>query len=131
MPTLEELQERKVQREADAKRARAAREAEVLELEERLIAELGGPRGEAFEIIDITGEPLVAVKVGPAVLFKQLQDSKASLDDLQRFVTACLVTPDKAAFATTVERKAGALVRCSEALVTLYRGEAIAAGKAF
>lgn len=131
MTTLEELHERKAKREEEAARSKAAREVEALELEERLLQELGGPKGEAFEIIDIVGEPLVAVKPGPAVLFKQLQESKASLDDLQRFVTACLVTPDKAVFARLVERKAGALIRCSEALVALYRGEAAAEGKKY
>lgn len=131
MPTLEELQERKTQREAKAASEKASREAAVLELEERLIEECGGPRGVTFEIIDVSGEPLIAVKPGPAVLFKSLQESKAGLDDLQRFVTACLVTPEKKAFSDIVERRAGVIVRCADALVMLYRGEEVAAGKRF
>lgn len=131
MPTLEELRERKAQREEAASKEKAARELAVLELEERCLEECGGPRGVAFEIIDVSGEPLIAVKPGPAVLFKSLQESKAGLDDLQRFVTACLVTPDKTAFGELVQRRAGVIVRCADALVTLYRGDAIAQGKGF
>lgn len=131
MPTLEELQERKAKREETAAKDKAAREVAILELEEKCVEECGGPRGIAFEIIDVTGEALIAVKPGPAVLFKSLQESKAGLDDLQRFVTACLVTPDKKAFADIVERRAGVIVRCADALVMLYRGEEVAAGKKF
>lgn len=131
MPTLEELRERKRLREEDIAKAKAARECIFLELEEKLTDDLGGPRGVAFEIIDVIGEVPIVVKPGSVVLFKQVQESKMSLDDLQRFVTACLVTPDKTAFAEIVERRAGVVTRCTDALVTLYRGEAVEQGKKF
>ena len=129
--TLEELRARKAKRQDAAAKDAEARELATLLLEEKLEAELGGPRGRAFQIIDIAGEPLVAVKPGPSVLVKQLRESKGNLDDLQRFVVPCLVQPDKTTFAEIVERHGLALVRVADALVDLFKGEADVEGKKY
>ena len=131
MSQLEDLRAKKAARDDAAKSARDQRELETLLLEEKLEAELGGVRGRAFQIVDVVGEPLIVVKPGPAVVFKQLRESKASLDDLQRFVAACLHTPDVKGFADIVERRAGVVVRCADAAIALYRGEAEDEGKKY
>lgn len=124
MSELDDLKARKAEREAKRADEKQAREIEVLRLEEKLEHELGGPRGSAFQILDIAGEPLVAVKPNGAVLYKRLQESKVTQEDIHMFVVACLVCPDKQVFAGVVERRAGVLGRCLSALVALYRGEA-------
>jgi hypothetical protein len=121
---LDELRARKAEKQAARAAAQEARELETLQLEEKLEAELGGPRGLAFQIVDAEGEPLIVVKPGAAVLIKRLRESKGTFDDVQGFVTPCVHSPDKATFAAIIERKALVLIRCSDALVALYRGEA-------
>jgi len=117
---LAEALARREQREATAALDIQARQLNALEVEERY-SETLGPRGRDWDLVS-TIEGVVVLKVGPAVLFKRLRDGKASLDDLQAFVAGCLISPDAATFASWVERRAGILVRCSDALVQLYLG---------
>ena len=121
MNDLEEALKRKADREAARERAAKERELQLLLLEEQLEGELG-PRGKAFQIVDVVGEVPIVLKSGPAVLLKTVRASKFDLDDLQRFVTPCVHSPDRAAFAAIIERHAGVLMRCSDALLSLYRG---------
>ena len=123
---LEELRAAKAARDSQKKAEADARELACLELEEKFTKELG-PRGTQFEIIDTPEGPIV-VRLGEAVLFKRMRDKpgEANSEDLQNFVSPCVVHPDKAAFSAMIEKRFGVLMRCSAALITLYSGAAAA-----
>lgn len=133
--TIEErlaaAKERKAKREEEHSKEEKARELAILELEERLEAELGGRAGEVFTIIDAGPDGPIAAKVGAAVLYKQFHASidkhkeKHGGDGItpetcQVFVTPLIVFPEKAKFLEIIERHQGLLFRLANACESLY-----------
>lgn len=110
----------------DAARAAAAevRELELLELEAKLEDELGGARGEAFEIVS-TLEGLVAVKLGAAVLHTRFEAAVAKEETvsdrtIHDYVFPCLAHPAPDAYLAMVAKRPAIASRCANALATLY-----------
>jgi len=101
--------------EADAA---VARELEVLELEDKLVKELG-PRGVEFEIVETVEGP-IAVKRGEAVLHQRFQTSKVDEAAIDEYVRPCVVSPAKEKYLEIVNRRPGIAVRCASALASLY-----------
>jgi len=118
---LAELLAAKEKREHDREEAKAASQLAELELEERFEADLG-PRGVAFEIIDLTdlGAGFVVVKRGEAVLYRQMKASKITEDDVQRFVKPQIAFPDKVEFLEITGTFYAVWTRCFDALVALH-----------
>lgn len=100
---------------------RKAREVEELELEVRFDAELG-PRGSHFEIVNSgeLNEGCIVVKLGEEVLWKRFQNSKMSQDDAAALVRPCVVYPDLSKFEEITARRSHLVVRCANAVATLY-----------
>lgn len=115
-------------KETAAREAAAARELEVLELEERLDTEFG-LRGVFYEIVE-TLEGAIAVKLGEAVLHTRFQASKIQDADVHEYVFPNVVHPAKEKYLEIVARRPGVALRCANALATLYGAKANAdAGK--
>ncbi len=129
---LAKAREAKAKREAKAQQDREAAELARLELEERLEAQLGGPVGRAFAIVDASeiGEGHIAVKLGEDVLWNAFKASKMNVVDVDAFVTPCVVHPTVDDFRKIVKRRPFIADRCATALAALYGAEATAtAGK--
>jgi hypothetical protein len=112
-------------RQDAAARARQLEELAILELENRLEEEGKGPRGVNFEIVDGGSEGPIAVRLGDLVVFKRFQatmkgDKEPSHEDHYNFVAPSLLYPEKDKFNAIVGRRAVLLLRCSNALATLY-----------
>lgn len=95
-------------------------ELDAYELDEKLSAELG-PRGVFYEIV-MTVEGPVAVKLGDEVLYKQYMATaeKSSTEEQHKFVFPNVIHPDKESFLKLAQRRPGVLLRCANALATLY-----------
>lgn len=118
---VDELRKRKEEREKLREKARKAREAEVLQLEDRFETDLG-PRGSAFEIVDSgeLGEGCIVVKLGEEVLWKRFSASKMNPEDVEQFVKPLVVHPSREKYDEIVGRRGALAIRCAHALATLY-----------
>lgn len=130
---LEELRAARAAREGDKAKA-DARLAKMREIEkEEALAKLEaehGPVGTHLHVME-TDEGVVIVKRPAPVVFKRFCDAKVQNDE-ERFklVQACLVHPDRAAFAILTEKLAGVVPSLTIAINRLagFRNED-AAGK--
>ena len=119
---LAKMREAKEAKAKAAKEAAALRELEEFNLEQKYEAELGGPRGVAFELVDATafGGGFVVLKLGARVLWTRLQASKVTDGDIQDFCAPCVVHPSKEDFKALVMARPGLLGACGKALGRLY-----------
>jgi hypothetical protein len=113
---LDELLERRKQRDADRAAKSRALKIEYLKLEERFESELGS-RGSMFEIIDLSAvepsSPFIVVKLGEAALHKKFEAAAvkakkgepADVMAIAAFVTPCVVHPDGSAFLALCARR--------------------------
>ena len=121
-------------REAKAAKEKAAAEAaEMLELEtlelETSLEKEHGPRGFGFEIVE-TPEGPIAVKLGDSVLHKRFSESKIDEASMHDYVYPCVVHPAKDKYLEIVGRRPGIVLRCANALASLFGAKANAdAGK--
>lgn len=102
-----------------------ARELAILELENRLEDEGKGPRGVNFEIVDGGSEGPIAVRLGEMVLYKRFTstmkgDKEPTHEDLAAYVTPCVIHPERGKFLAAIDRRPVLLMRCANALTTLF-----------
>lgn len=117
----------KAKRDADTEAEKERRELATLDLEEKWEKELGGKRGEAFEIVDggTAGLIVLAVKQGGAVFHKQFMASaqkEITLEACQRWTMACVVEPAPTELVASVGERVGIYTVCANKLVALYEG---------
>lgn len=102
-------------------------EVQFMELEDQFEAELGGPRGKAFEIIDANavGCGFLVVKLIAGIAFKRFRDAinnpktdhdKAIFD----FVFPAVVYPSQDTFKKINVDRPQVTNRCSDALIALF-----------
>ena len=128
-----ELLARRAKREEDAEAKAQAYDLAVLELEDKLSAELG-QRGQQFEIVEFSelGEPPVAVKCsvpGVRALYKAFAASKMNEADCDSYVVPCLVSPDATTYRDIVSRRPDLAYRVASAVSDLLGAKRAATAK--
>lgn len=122
---LAAAKEKKAARSLEQERLHEAQELAILELENSLEDGGKGPRGVNFEIVDGGDSGPIALRLGEMILYKRFTstmkgDKEPSHEDLFNYVSPCVIHPDRQAFAKLVERKPVLLMRCANALTTLF-----------
>ncbi len=112
----------KEERDADAEEKALERQVEWLELEGKLVKELG-PVGHSFDMLNTSVGP-IAFRLGEAVLHKQFRNSKQTEVDIHNFVTPCIVHPARDRFLEIVGERPGVAVIIANKLADLYAGKA-------
>lgn len=120
---LAELMDRKDKRDKARDQQAAAFKLKELELEDQYEGELG-PRGEAFEIINLAHDGPVVVRRGEAVLFKRFQasmpgDKDPTPEAIYAFVKPCLVYPEVSVFNEIISKRPQYATRVCNALCVL------------
>lgn len=122
---LAAAKEKKAARVLETEKLSELQELKLLELENRLEDEGKGPKGTNFEIVDGGAEGPIAVRLGELVLYRRFTatmkgDKEPTHEDLFAYVAPCVLFPDKEAFKGIAERKPVLVMRCANALTTLF-----------
>lgn len=116
------LAEHEAKQKARADEEKKRREL-VEDLEMRFDAELDGPRGKAFEIIETADGPIVVAPLEQMVTFKKFSESKKTSADIENFVRPHVKHPAAIDYMRMIDSRPVYAVRCANALFTLYGGK--------
>lgn len=119
---LQELRDRKAEREAKEAGRRRAHELLVLELEDQH-SEGGKRRGHDFEIIEEGLDVPIVVKRVAGVVYQKFQRDESSDQSTTEFVLACLAHPKEDEFLAMAAQFPAVRDRAAVAIAALYKAK--------
>jgi hypothetical protein len=118
---MAELLQRRAAREDAAAKAREARALEALELEDKFASE-GKEPGVDFEVVTTTVGNFV-VGNPDFIVAKQYLDKKTqTIEDTVRFVTPCILHPNRAEMGTVFQAHGGVAWHLAAACLRMHHG---------